>query len=189
MCDRDDPRHPDTSFSHTFPGRFARIRSWWLCDRDDPRPPDTSCATPSPADSLAYAVGGCVTETTARPPDTSFSHTLPSRFARIRRRWLCDRDDPRHPDTSFSHTLPSRFARRLRRLAHPSHALASPPAAAPRGARPVDGPDSGAVGRCRWSQRRLGGTRYVRPWSTVGAWLDVRVARCARDSVCGSMCA
>jgi len=33
----------------------------------------------------------------------------------------------RHPDTSFSHTLPSRFARRRRRLAHPSHALASPP--------------------------------------------------------------
>jgi len=36
----------------------------------------------------------------------------------------------RHPDTIFSHTLPSRFASRLWRLAHPSHALASPPSAA-----------------------------------------------------------
>ena len=36
----------------------------------------------------------------------------------------------RHPDTIFSHTLPSRFASRCKRLAHPSHALASPPSAA-----------------------------------------------------------
>ena len=38
----------------------------------------------------------------------------------------------RSPDITFSHTLPSRFARRLRRLAHPSHALAD---TLPRSAR------------------------------------------------------
>ncbi len=41
----------------------------------------------------------------------------------------------RPPDTSYRHTLPSRFARSLRSLAHPSHALASPPSATSRGAR------------------------------------------------------
>jgi len=41
----------------------------------------------------------------------------------------------RHPGTIFSHILPNRFASRLRRLAHPSHALASPPPACSRGAR------------------------------------------------------
>jgi hypothetical protein len=40
-----------------------------------------------------------------------------------------------HPDTTYRHTLPNRFARCLRHLAHPSHALASPPAACSRGAR------------------------------------------------------
>ena len=41
----------------------------------------------------------------------------------------------RQSGTIFSHTLPGRFARRLRRLAHLSHALASPPPACSRGAR------------------------------------------------------
>ena len=62
------------------------------------------------------------------------SHTLPSRSARICR-GLRDGHDRATAGHHLSHTLPSRFARSLRSLAHPSHALASPPAATSRGAR------------------------------------------------------
>jgi len=65
---------------------------------------------PHPPQPIPYVCGGCwydyVTNTTA---------------------WSTD--------TTYSHTLPNRFARRPRRLAHPSHALASPPPACSRGAR------------------------------------------------------
>ena len=132
-------------------GTLVRPHRSRRCDDHDARQLDTTLFShPGPTQ---YVCDSCVNEMTVRPP-TPRGHTLPSRFAHIRRQNSCDDHDAVTPDTIFSHALPSRFARirswwvcvrhdasatpghqlatpspadsrrRLRRLAHPSHALA-----------------------------------------------------------------
>jgi hypothetical protein len=79
--------------------------------------------------------GGNAPNMTARPPDTEYPHP-PQPILYVYD--YVNNKTPRYTDIRFSHTLPSRFASRQRRLAHPSHALTSPPSVSSRGARHRD---------------------------------------------------
>ena len=86
-------------------------------------------ATPSPADLIRVCRLLCERYDSATPGH-SFQPHPPQPILYVCVGCCVNNTTPRHPDTSFSHTLPNRFASRLWRLAHPSHALASPPSAA-----------------------------------------------------------
>jgi len=99
--------HETTRCGHGSRALLCRFDRTHRASMDEPETTQQTglVATPSRADSLAY-VGRARVDTTLR-----------------------------QPGTSFSHTLPSQFARRLRRLAHPSHALSRSLLATSRGAR------------------------------------------------------
>ena len=95
-------------------------------------------------------------------------------------RYVCEQVNTtlQHPGTLSSHTLPNRFTRCLRHLAHPSHALTSPPPAA-REARAT------AVACIFNSPLASRGTPFGRPSQCAGPDLNLtHSARFARSVPC-----